>query len=89
MESREESIKRKRVQYEWIDTWAESESKCLSCTLMQFKSLKMGISSSFPLANHFDLPGSLSIFGISQDPSVDVHASLSVDGSYHKGLWVA
>ena len=27
-------IKRKRVQYEWIDTQAESESKSPSCTLM-------------------------------------------------------
>ena len=34
----------------------------------QLKSLTGGISSAFPLANHFDLPGSQSIFGVSQDP---------------------
>ena len=33
----------------------------------QFKSLTWGISSVFPLTNHFDLPGSESIFGVSQD----------------------
>ena len=53
------------------------------------KSLKMDISSGFPLANHFDLPGLLSISGISQDPSVDAHTSLGVARSYRKGLWVA
>ena len=31
----------------------------------QFKSLIWGISSMFPLTNHFDLPGSKSVFGIS------------------------
>ena len=36
----------------------------------QFELLSWGISSGFPLANHFDLPGSQFIFGISQDPSV-------------------
>ena len=35
------------------------------------------ISSSFPLANHFDLPGSQSIFSIPQDPSL-VHMHLLV-----------
>ena len=45
-----------------------------------------GISSSFPLANHFDLPGSQFTFGISQDSSMYVHASLSQDGFYH--IWV-
>ena len=34
----------------------------------QFKSLFGGISSGFPLANHFDLSDSESVFGISQGP---------------------
>ena len=34
----------------------------------QFELLLWGISSGFPLANYFGLPGSESIFGISQDP---------------------
>ena len=42
----------------------------------QFKSLMCGISFRFPLASHFDLSGSLSIFGVSQDPPMCVHASL-------------
>ena len=49
-------------------------------------SLIWGIFSSFPLANHFDLPGSQFIFGISQDSSMCAHASLSQDGFYH--IWV-
>ena len=36
----------------------------------------------------FDLPGSQSISGISQDLSMYVHASLSKHGFYHKSLWV-
>ena len=47
----------------------------------------MGFSSGFPLTNHFDLPGAQSIFGVSQDPSMCAHASLSQDGSYHKDIW--
>ena len=31
----------------------------------QFESLLWGISSLFPLTNHFDLPGSESVFGVS------------------------
>ena len=54
----------------------------------QFKSLTWDISSGFPLTNHFDLPGSQSIFGISQDMSMCVHTSLSQDGFYRKDVWV-
>ena len=39
-------------------------------------SLTWGISSWFPLANHFDLPGSESEFGISKDPPMCVYTSL-------------
>ena len=53
-----------------------------------FESLLWGISSGFPLANHCDLPGSQSTVGRSQDPPVWVHASLSQDGFYWKGIWV-
>ena len=35
-----------------------------------------GTSSSFPLANHSHLLASQSVFGISQDPPMCVHASV-------------
>ena len=54
----------------------------------QFELLLWGISSSFPLANHFDLSGSQPIFGISLDPPMRVQASHSQDGSNQKGIWV-
>ena len=41
----------------------------------QFESLLWGISSVFPLTNHFDLPGSESIFGVSQDFPMCAHIS--------------
>ena len=50
--------------------------------------LLWSISSWFPLANQFDFPGSQSIFGISQEPSMCAHASLSQDGFYHTGTWI-
>ena len=58
----------------------------------QFELLLWGISSRFPLVNYFDLCDSQikphkSIFGISQDPRVCAHTSLS-HGVYHKGMWV-
>ena len=34
----------------------------------RFELILWGISFGFPLANHFDLPGSQSTFGRSQDP---------------------
>ena len=52
-----------------------------------FEFLLWGISSGFPLAN-LDLPGSQSIFGISQDPPIWVYTSLSQDGFCQKGIWV-
>ena len=52
------------------------------------KSFTWGISSGFPLANYFDLPGSESIFGISQDLPMSVHASLSQHGFFCRGLWI-
>ena len=64
------------------------ERESLSLALMQFESLLWGISLGFPLANHYDLPGSQSLFGISQDPPMYAHASLSQDGFYRKGIWV-
>ena len=41
-----------------------------------------------PLTNHFDLPGSQSIFGISQDPPMCEDTSLSQDDFFQKGIWV-
>ena len=57
--------------------------------LWQFKSLTWGTSSGFPLASHFDFPGSESVFGLSQDPPMAVYASLSQGGFQQRGLWVA
>ena len=54
----------------------------------QFKSLIWGISSMFPLTNHFDLSDSESIFGVSQAFPMCAHASLSQDGFYQRGLCV-
>ena len=54
----------------------------------QFRSLTRGVSSSFPLTRHSDLPGSQSIFGVSQDPSLCAHASVSQEGFYCKGVQV-
>ena len=65
--------RKKRVQYMWIDTQVDSERDKVA--LMAFEFLLWGISSSFPLANHFDLPGSQSILGISQDPPMCAHIS--------------
>ena len=79
----------KRVQLVWIDTWPDWGTSPSVTPSWQFKSRVSGISSGFPLANHFDLPGSPSIFGISQGPSMYAQASLSQDESYHTGLWVA
>ena len=45
----------------------------------QFELLLWGISSRFPLANHFDLTSSQSIFGISQDPTMCADTSLRQD----------
>ena len=48
----------------------------------------MGRFIWFSFGSSFDLPGSQSIFDASEDPPMSAHASLSQDGSYHKGLWV-
>ena len=48
----------------WIGTQADSENPRVAPE-WQFKSLIWGISSGFPLVSHFDLSGSLSLFGIS------------------------
>ena len=48
----------------------------------EFESLLWGISSGFPLADHFDLPGSQFIFGMSQDRPMSMHASFSKDEFY-------
>ena len=99
-------IKRTRVNYMWIDTWADSEGESVSHTLKwQYMGYFFWVSfgQSFfggdgrgsawglpstprpahPFANHFYLPGSQSVFGISQDPPMCVHASLSQDN-----IWI-
>ena len=51
---------------------------------MQFELLSWGISSGFPLASHFDWPGSQSICSVSQDLPMCAHTSLSQDEFYQK-----
>ena len=60
---------------------------CWGAPLWQLELPLWGISSRFPLANHFDLPGSQPIFGLSQDPPLCAHTSLCQDGFCCKGLW--
>ena len=43
-----------------------------------FESLLWGISSKFPLANHFALPVSEFVFGLSQDSPICMHISRQV-----------
>ena len=80
---------KKRVQYVWIDTsrlrGRVPESRL--CSSLSY--LYAAFSSGFPLTSHFDFPGSESKFGLPQDPSLCVHASLSQDGFFQGGLWVA
>ena len=53
----------------------------------QLKSLMCGISFRFPLASHFDLSGSESRFGISEDPPMYAYTSPRRDGVYQKAIW--
>ena len=48
----------------------------------------MGILPGFPLADHFDLPASESLFGTSQDPPMCAHTSFSQGRFHQRGLWV-
>ena len=52
----------------------------------QFELLLWGMSSRFPLVNHFDLTSSQSIIGMSQDPTMRTHTSLSQDGFSAKAV---
>ena len=50
--------------------------------LWYLKSLTWGISSRFPLVNHFDLPDSESVFEISQHPPIcNMHLSAKMDST--------
>ena len=67
-----------------IDTGEDSEGEFLSFALVKVELLLWGVSSGFPLAIHFDLPDSESIFdseSISQDPPM-----CSQDGFYCQSL---
>ena len=48
----------------------------------------MGHFFWLPLASHFDLPGSESVFCISQDSPTCAHTTLGQDGFYCRGLWL-
>ena len=47
--------------------WIDRLSRLRIVSLWWFESLTQGISSRFPLANHLGLPGSESVFSLSQD----------------------
>ena len=79
------SIRRERSTVRVDRPWGR-ESRWVA-TLWLFEWLWWGIFSMFPLANHFDLPGSQVLFGVSQDLPLCAHASLSQDGFYQKGIW--
>ena len=64
-----------------IHKW--TQSYCVAPSL-QFELFLWDISSRFPLASHFDLLGSQSIFGKSQDPPICVQASFSQMDSTEK-----
>ena len=64
-------------------TRAGSEKESRLCGSLNH--LYGGNSSGFPLADHLALPGSVSIFGLSQGPPLCVHASFSQMDS--KGFW--
>ena len=82
-------LRSKIVQSVWKDTRVLSgRESCWVAPSWQLESLLWGISSRFPLANRLNFPGSLSIFGISQDPPMCAHTSLSQDEFYWKGVWV-
>ena len=51
------------------------------------ESLLWGIPSRFPLATHFDLSGSESVFGISQNPLLCACSSLCQGERWWRGLW--
>lgn len=72
----------------WIDHTSELRERVPITPSWQLKSLTGGISSAFPLANHFVVPGSQSILGISQDSPMCVHVSLSKGEFSLKGLWL-
>ena len=76
-------IRKKRIQNVWIDTRADSES-CPSGSLNTF----MGHFFRVSFDQSSCLPGSESIFGMSQAPPMCARASLSRDGFYYEGPWV-
>ena len=76
--------RKKRIQYVWIDTRADSESVAALVFITytgHFFQVSFGPS--------FDLPDSESVSGISQDPPMCIRASLSQGGFHGEGLWAA
>ena len=52
--------------------WAQRENHTIVVVLVTL----LGISSGFPSDSHLALPGSESVFGISQGPPMSVHVHL-------------
>ena len=73
----------------WIDTQAGPERQSLGCILVADWITLIGHFFRFPSASHFGLPGPEAIFGVSQEPPTCACSSLSQDGFYQRGSWVA
>ena len=69
------------MQYVWIDTWVGSKREFCSLGNLDHFWVSFGQSPC--------LPGSESVFGISQGPPVCARASLNQDGFQRRGLWVS
>ena len=80
-------LKGKRVQYVQIDRQTQRESPQVA-HLWKSELLLWGISSKFPLDDHFDLPVLQSIIAVSQGLPMYAHTTLSQHGFYWKGLWL-
>ena len=68
-------------------THGQTRSPCAAPS-WQFELRLWGISNGFSFNQPFDLLGSQSTFGRSQDSSMCAHVSLNQDGFHGKGVWV-
>ena len=75
------------VQCLLTDSWADSGRERVTefTPLWQFELLLWGISSAFPLANHFDLPYSQSIFDRRILPHVCMNLLAKMDFTEESG----
>jgi len=67
--------KKTSAQNDGIQTFIQEIPGGSVVRMRQFYLLSRGISSGFPSAGHFDLPGSQAVFGASQDSPGCAHSS--------------